>query len=111
LWLERDHCETVTADANEFLHFVAKKHENQGWQVALDDIQIVIPNPTRPTCEIYDLDEFEQRFRGDYFDDLLIEFAQESELEWEEPWIPGDRTETQEEQAAAWRAFRREQMK
>ena len=94
---------TAEVDVNDFFTFIAKQHPSQGWMVCGD--RIVIPNPVHPTCEVYNAEQFHKRFKGDYFNDLLLEYANNSDLKWEEPWFPPQVDDAQEE---AYRDFRRQ---
>ena len=91
------------ADTNDFFMWAAKNHASQGWMVCGN--KIIIPNPSHPTCEIYTAEQFHERFRGDFFDDLLLEYATDADLKWEEPWMPEQFDEAEDD---AWRDFRRQ---
>ena len=89
------------ADVNDFFVYGQPKTtaRKAGWSARN---KIVIPNPTPHLRNIWRRG-FHKRFQGDYFNDLLLEYASEADLKWEEPWFPPQVDEAEED---AWRDFR-----
>ena len=101
IWIENLDAERTEAEVNDFFTFLAVKYPSQKWIVCGDSI--VIPSATHPVCEILNADQFHERFRGDSFNDFLLEYVNEADLKWEEQWFPPQVDDAQED---AWRDFR-----